>query len=71
MNQDDIFMKCKCAGSPEVLALMNDKTKLREMYAVLYQGLMPRPSSTKVDIAYSLWQFYQDDIRTKDLCKIL
>lgn len=34
MNQDDIFMKYKCAGSPEVLALMNDKTKLRNICIV-------------------------------------
>lgn len=64
-------MVCKCVGSPETLALMNDRTKLCNIYVVLFNGLMQRTSSRKIDIAYSLWQFYQDNIRIKDLCKIL
>lgn len=68
---EEVFKICKDDGCVENLSLNHKRSELLEMYSAVFRGLKPRNSLNRLEIAYKIYQYYQDDIRVKDLTKIL
>lgn len=68
MTKEDIINVCS-KTSYEDLAHTYKKSELTQMYKCLY-GITPQSRKTSKELAYSIWSFVQDHIRTLDLCKI-
>lgn len=57
-------------SSIPILLKNNTRASLEEYYKELF-GISPRSSVKKVDILYSIREYYLDEVRTSDLCKLL
>lgn len=68
-SKESVIEKVK-GISAAALAEQYSKSELSSMYQILYV-IQPNPRKTKLDIAYEIRDFVENDIRTKDLCKIL
>lgn len=69
-SKAEIFKICSESNADELAK--NYKTKeLIEMFNVLYGQNIQCMYTKKIDIAYKIWNFYSDEVRTLDLCKNL
>lgn len=69
MSKEEIFKICDNMSAEE-LSVNYSKAQLTAMYTCLY-GIPLCGNKSKLDIAYSIWQFVADEKRTADLCKLL
>lgn len=72
MSKEEIFKMLDNGMTCDDLVRKFKKPELSKMYTEVFNGELTPPSSyKKVDIAYKIFEYYSDSLRTKDLSKIL
>ena len=69
MDKDELKV-CLSNLSIEEMTSRYTKSQLQSFYKILFD-IAPASSANKDRLAYALWNFIEDEKRTKDLCKIL
>lgn len=67
-NEDYIMQELSDLTPGEISSKFT-KDQLKSMFRTLYNGLEPRSSCSKLDLAHKIWDFISDSNRTKDLFK--
>lgn len=69
MTVDTVKAICN-KNTPDTMASYMTKGQLVQAYELLF-GIPVHKNAKSIDLAWSCWQYVQDEIRTADLCKIL